>query len=161
MVFQVSRLISVSWRKVSSTNNRPKLTSSSGSFFPFQVPTLLFISRPGVARWLLPGVELAWGILSFGLVKIHNVQRESTTRSSGPPSFSELTSSLPSLCFTRRVQRSTSFGSSSVLSLSPPTQESTTCLDLGTEVSFLRFKIERDRNRLLTDSSSPNRFRVC
>lgn len=41
----------------------------------FQIPTLLFISRPGVARWLLPGVEIAWGLLSFGLVRIHNVQQ--------------------------------------------------------------------------------------
>ncbi|KAL7410770.1 major facilitator superfamily domain-containing protein [Mrakia frigida] len=42
-------------------------------YMVFQIPTLLYISRPGVARWLLPGVEVR--ILTFGQVIIHNVEQ--------------------------------------------------------------------------------------
>lgn len=39
-----------------------------------QIPTVLVISRPGIARWLLPGVELLWGVITFAQVRIQNVE---------------------------------------------------------------------------------------
>ncbi|KAF7197769.1 Pantothenate transporter liz1 [Pseudocercospora fuligena] len=41
----------------------------------FQVPGLLLISRPNLARWLLPTLEILWGIVTFAQSRATNVQQ--------------------------------------------------------------------------------------
>ncbi|KAF2085148.1 MFS general substrate transporter [Saccharata proteae CBS 121410] len=40
-----------------------------------QVPMLLLISRPKLARWMLPTLEVVWGILTFAQSRVTNVQQ--------------------------------------------------------------------------------------
>jgi hypothetical protein len=39
-----------------------------------QVPSLLIVSRPGYARWFLPGVELVWGSVTFALTSVKKAE---------------------------------------------------------------------------------------
>jgi hypothetical protein len=39
-----------------------------------QVPSLLIVSRPGYARWFLPGVELVWGSVTFALTSVKKTE---------------------------------------------------------------------------------------
>ncbi|ORY69498.1 major facilitator superfamily domain-containing protein [Pseudomassariella vexata] len=41
----------------------------------FQVPFILLISRPKLSRWLLPALEIAWGILTFAQSRVTNVHQ--------------------------------------------------------------------------------------
>ncbi|GME65909.1 Vitamin h transporter [Neofusicoccum parvum] len=40
-----------------------------------QIPMLLLISRPKLARWLLPTLEIGWGILTFAQSRVTNVRQ--------------------------------------------------------------------------------------
>ncbi|CAJ2509543.1 Uu.00g145690.m01.CDS01 [Anthostomella pinea] len=41
----------------------------------FQIPGLLLLSRPQLARWLLPTLEVLWGICTFAQSRVTNVQQ--------------------------------------------------------------------------------------
>ncbi|SPO07422.1 related to transporter protein [Cephalotrichum gorgonifer] len=41
----------------------------------FQVPGMLLMSRPKLARWLLPSLELIWGILTFAQSRATNIKQ--------------------------------------------------------------------------------------
>ncbi|KAJ5168799.1 uncharacterized protein N7482_004393 [Penicillium canariense] len=41
----------------------------------FQVPGLLLMSRPKLARWLLPGLEVLWGICTFAQSRVTSVNQ--------------------------------------------------------------------------------------
>ncbi|KAI9039471.1 MFS general substrate transporter [Aspergillus affinis] len=43
------------------------------AYVVFQVPGLLLMSRPTLARWLLPGLEVLWGICTFAQSRVTNV----------------------------------------------------------------------------------------
>ncbi|EYE91867.1 MFS general substrate transporter [Aspergillus ruber CBS 135680] len=43
------------------------------AYVVFQVPGLLLMSRPKLARWLLPGLEVLWGICTFAQSRVANV----------------------------------------------------------------------------------------
>ncbi|KAJ5717838.1 MFS general substrate transporter [Penicillium malachiteum] len=45
------------------------------AYVVFQVPGLLLMSRPKLARWLLPGLEVLWGICTFAQSRVTNVQQ--------------------------------------------------------------------------------------
>lgn len=41
----------------------------------FQVPGMLLMSRPKLARWLLPTLEVLWGIVTFAQCRVTNIQQ--------------------------------------------------------------------------------------
>ncbi|BCR87760.1 uncharacterized protein ACHE_40324S [Aspergillus chevalieri] len=43
------------------------------AYVVFQVPGLLLMSRPKLSRWLLPGLEVLWGICTFAQSRVQNV----------------------------------------------------------------------------------------
>ncbi|XHG07886.1 hypothetical protein AWENTII_011016 [Aspergillus wentii] len=43
------------------------------AYVVFQVPGLLLLSRPSLARWLLPGLEVLWGICTFAQSRVATV----------------------------------------------------------------------------------------
>ncbi|KAJ6160910.1 MFS general substrate transporter, partial [Penicillium chermesinum] len=45
------------------------------AYVVFQVPGLLLMSRPRLARWLLPTLEVLWGICTFGQSRVTNVNQ--------------------------------------------------------------------------------------
>lgn len=45
------------------------------AYVVFQVPGLLLMSRPSLARWLLPGLEVLWGICTFAQSRVTNVNQ--------------------------------------------------------------------------------------
>ncbi|KAJ5646662.1 MFS general substrate transporter [Penicillium lividum] len=45
------------------------------AYVVFQVPGLLLMSRPKLARWLLPGLEVLWGICTFAQSRVTNVHQ--------------------------------------------------------------------------------------
>ncbi|EED19237.1 pantothenate transporter, putative [Talaromyces stipitatus ATCC 10500] len=45
------------------------------AYVVFQVPGLLLLSRPKLARWLLPTLEILWGICTFAQSRVTNVQQ--------------------------------------------------------------------------------------
>ncbi|KAL4866783.1 hypothetical protein BDV12DRAFT_198878 [Aspergillus spectabilis] len=45
------------------------------AYVVFQVPGLLLMSRPKLARWLLPGLEILWGICTFAQSRVTNVHQ--------------------------------------------------------------------------------------
>ncbi|KAJ5669564.1 MFS general substrate transporter [Penicillium macrosclerotiorum] len=45
------------------------------AYVVFQVPGLLLMSRPKIARWLLPGLEIFWGICTFAQSRVTNVNQ--------------------------------------------------------------------------------------
>ncbi|OIW27124.1 MFS general substrate transporter [Coniochaeta ligniaria NRRL 30616] len=45
------------------------------AYVVFQVPGLLLMSRPKLARWLLPTLEVLWGIVTFAQCRVTNVQQ--------------------------------------------------------------------------------------
>ncbi|KAJ6095703.1 hypothetical protein N7486_006449 [Penicillium sp. IBT 16267x] len=45
------------------------------AYVVFQVPGLLLMSRPTLARWLLPGLEVLWGICTFAQSRVTNVHQ--------------------------------------------------------------------------------------
>ncbi|KAJ5206984.1 hypothetical protein N7472_003432 [Penicillium cf. griseofulvum] len=45
------------------------------SYVVFQIPGLLLMSRPKLARWLLPTLEVLWGICTFAQSRITNVHQ--------------------------------------------------------------------------------------
>ncbi|KAF7588860.1 hypothetical protein BBP40_005078 [Aspergillus hancockii] len=45
------------------------------SYVVFQVPGLLLMSRPALARWLLPTLEILWGICTFAQSRVTNVSQ--------------------------------------------------------------------------------------
>ncbi|ERS96086.1 hypothetical protein HMPREF1624_07622 [Sporothrix schenckii ATCC 58251] len=45
------------------------------AYVVFQVPGLLLMSRPRLARWLLPTLEVLWGIATFATSRTTNVQQ--------------------------------------------------------------------------------------
>ncbi|KAJ6044808.1 uncharacterized protein N7446_003002 [Penicillium canescens] len=45
------------------------------SYVVFQIPGLLLMSRPKLARWLLPTLEVLWGICTFAQSRVTNVNQ--------------------------------------------------------------------------------------
>ncbi|KAJ5906096.1 uncharacterized protein N7473_003012 [Penicillium subrubescens] len=45
------------------------------AYVVFQVPGLLLMSRPKLARWLLPGLEILWGICTFAQSRVTSVNQ--------------------------------------------------------------------------------------
>ncbi|KAL3491048.1 major facilitator superfamily domain-containing protein [Aspergillus germanicus] len=45
------------------------------AYVVFQVPGLLLMSRPKLARWLLPTLEILWGICTFAQSRVTNVHQ--------------------------------------------------------------------------------------
>ncbi|CAG8054456.1 unnamed protein product [Penicillium nalgiovense] len=45
------------------------------SYVLFQIPGLLLMSRPKLARWLLPTLEVLWGICTFAQSRVTNVHQ--------------------------------------------------------------------------------------
>ncbi|OJJ59147.1 hypothetical protein ASPSYDRAFT_1177614 [Aspergillus sydowii CBS 593.65] len=45
------------------------------AYVVFQVPGMLLMSRPTLARWLLPGLEILWGICTFAQSRVTNVHQ--------------------------------------------------------------------------------------
>ncbi|KAJ5914160.1 MFS general substrate transporter [Penicillium tannophilum] len=45
------------------------------AYVVFQVPGLLLLSRPKLARWLLPGLEVLWGICTFAQSRVTSVNQ--------------------------------------------------------------------------------------
>ncbi|GAD94613.1 hypothetical protein NECHADRAFT_37175 [Paecilomyces variotii No. 5] len=45
------------------------------AYVVFQVPGLLLMSRPKLARWLLPTLEILWGICTFAQSRVTNTQQ--------------------------------------------------------------------------------------
>ncbi|KAI2603762.1 major facilitator superfamily domain-containing protein [Hypoxylon sp. NC1633] len=45
------------------------------AYVVFQVPGMLLMSRPRLARWLLPTLEILWGICTFAQSRVTNVQQ--------------------------------------------------------------------------------------
>ncbi|KAJ5899567.1 hypothetical protein N7495_004311 [Penicillium taxi] len=45
------------------------------AYVVFQIPGLLLMSRPSLSRWLLPGLELLWGICTFAQSRVTNVKQ--------------------------------------------------------------------------------------
>ncbi|KAJ5788320.1 hypothetical protein N7457_003310 [Penicillium paradoxum] len=45
------------------------------SYVLFQIPGLLLMSRPKLARWLLPSLEILWGICTFAQSRVTNVNQ--------------------------------------------------------------------------------------
>ncbi|KAJ5173128.1 hypothetical protein N7492_005721 [Penicillium capsulatum] len=45
------------------------------AYVVFQVPGLLLMSRPALARWLLPGLEVLWGICTFAQSRATDVNQ--------------------------------------------------------------------------------------
>ncbi|CAK7225566.1 hypothetical protein SBRCBS47491_005932 [Sporothrix bragantina] len=45
------------------------------AYVVFQVPGLLLMSRPNLARWLLPTLEVLWGIATFATCKTTNINQ--------------------------------------------------------------------------------------
>ncbi|KAF9892252.1 hypothetical protein FE257_002029 [Aspergillus nanangensis] len=45
------------------------------AYVVFQVPGLLLMSRPQLARWLLPTLEILWGICTFAQSRVTNVNQ--------------------------------------------------------------------------------------
>ncbi|KAL6235350.1 hypothetical protein BDW75DRAFT_250954 [Aspergillus navahoensis] len=45
------------------------------AYVMFQVPGLLLLSRPKLARWLLPTLEILWGICTFAQSRVTNVHQ--------------------------------------------------------------------------------------
>lgn len=60
------------------------LTSSRYSLFGtfynigylvFEIPSMMIISRPKLARWYLPTMEVAWSVLTFTQSRLSNVKQ--------------------------------------------------------------------------------------
>ncbi|GAQ45602.1 pantothenate transporter [Aspergillus niger] len=45
------------------------------AYVVFQVPGLLLMSRPTLARWLLPSLEILWGVCTFAQSRVTNVSQ--------------------------------------------------------------------------------------
>ncbi|KAJ5292978.1 uncharacterized protein N7443_008931 [Penicillium atrosanguineum] len=45
------------------------------AYVVFQVPGLLLLSRPKLARWLLPGLEVLWGVCTFAQSRVTTVNQ--------------------------------------------------------------------------------------
>lgn len=45
------------------------------AYVVFQVPGMLLMSRPKLARWLLPTLEILWGIITFAQSRVTNVHQ--------------------------------------------------------------------------------------
>ncbi|KAF4973296.1 hypothetical protein FSARC_371 [Fusarium sarcochroum] len=45
------------------------------AYVVFQVPGMLLMSRPALARWLLPTLEILWGIVTFAQSRVTNVHQ--------------------------------------------------------------------------------------
>ncbi|KAL2689195.1 hypothetical protein Neosp_003247 [[Neocosmospora] mangrovei] len=45
------------------------------AYVVFQVPGMLLMSRPSLARWLLPTLEVLWGIVTFAQSRVTNVHQ--------------------------------------------------------------------------------------
>lgn len=45
------------------------------SYVIFQVPGMLLLSRPKLARWLLPSLEILWGVTTFAQSQVTNVNQ--------------------------------------------------------------------------------------
>ncbi|WAO87202.1 Hypothetical protein NCS54_00450500 [Fusarium falciforme] len=45
------------------------------AYVVFQVPGMLLMSRPALARWLLPTLEVLWGIVTFAQSRVTNVHQ--------------------------------------------------------------------------------------
>ncbi|KAM0543430.1 hypothetical protein ACHAPJ_012293 [Fusarium lateritium] len=45
------------------------------AYVVFQVPGMLLMSRPSLARWLLPSLEILWGIVTFAQSRVTNVHQ--------------------------------------------------------------------------------------
>ncbi|PYH94024.1 MFS general substrate transporter [Aspergillus ellipticus CBS 707.79] len=45
------------------------------AYVVFQVPTLLLMSRPKLARWLLPTLEILWGVCTFAQSRVTDVSQ--------------------------------------------------------------------------------------
>lgn len=45
------------------------------AYVVFQVPGMLLMSRPRLARWLLPTLEVLWGVVTFAQSRVTNVHQ--------------------------------------------------------------------------------------
>ncbi|KAI0001246.1 MFS general substrate transporter [Xylariaceae sp. FL0662B] len=50
------------------------------AYVVFQIPGLLLMSRPRLARWLLPSLEILWGVCTFAQSRVTNVHQLYTCR---------------------------------------------------------------------------------
>lgn len=64
------------------------------AYVVFQIPGMLLLSRPSLARWLLPTLEILWGVATFGQSRVTNIKQlyACRFRESSPPGVAVQTS---------------------------------------------------------------------